>query len=239
MICRILTGLLFAGLLSNFAFAQHTREIPVSSSANLQVVLEEVHGRIAILASDRPLMKLEMKSDSDEEDELGVEIVSTGNRIEIKGTSTHSNRTYTLEVPAYSSIVARITRNKDELRIVGVRGAIEIITRDADVELYGVEGALLVHTLRGDVQAEFANALNSLPGSISTGVGAINVRLPNTVKRTVYIHCMEEELQSTLQFEKSFQSLGNYRRVHAVTKINGGGPSLYINTIRGEVSIAR
>lgn len=138
---------------------------------------------------------------------------------------------YTIRMPKTAKLIIRDHRSDTE--VSGLQGALDIETHRGGVRLHGLTGALRLDNYRGDVQVEFASfTANS---SITTYRGTVELSMPRSSRFDIQTNSGRHGSIAT-DFSVMARTLGrNGEGVHGT--VNGGGPTLRIETERGDVRL--
>jgi len=117
----------------------------------------------------------------------GIEQVVDEGRLVLTGTcplylSTYCSVDYEIRVPAEVAVVARV--DDGPIRVIGVSGAVEVVSDNSGVELVGLTGPVRVHSANGSLTGE---DLQSPSVEASTDNGSVDLGFtaaPDTVLAT-------------------------------------------------------
>jgi hypothetical protein len=147
--------------------------------------------------------------------------VDTGNNPEVR---------YTIRMPRTARLTIRDHRS--DIDVAGLQGALNLTTHRGTTHLQGLSGALHLDTHRGDIQVDFASF--TAASSITNYRGTIELSLPKSARFDLQSNSGRRGSVDT-DFSMVTTVSGRDRTVHG--KVNGGGPSLHIETERGEVRL--
>jgi hypothetical protein len=146
-------------------------------------------------------------------------------------SGTNPEVRYTIRMPKSAQLTIRDHRSDTE--VTGLQGALNLTTQRGTVHLGGLGGALHLDTHRGDVQVEFSSfTANS---SISNFRGTVELSMPKSSRFDLQTNSGRH---GSIETDFSVMTHTMSRRGETVHgAVNGGGPSLRIETERGEVRI--
>jgi hypothetical protein len=137
---------------------------------------------------------------------------------------------YTIKMPKTARLTIRDHRS--EIDVAGLAGALNLTTHRGQARVQGLSGALHLDTHRGDIQVDFASfTANS---SVTNYRGTIDLSLPKTTHFDLQTNSGRRGSIVT-DFPMVTHTVS--RRGGVDGKVNGGGPSLNIETERGEVRL--
>jgi hypothetical protein len=140
---------------------------------------------------------------------------------------------YTIRMPKSARLA--IHDHRSDTEVTGLQGGLDMTTHRGTVHVRGLSGPLHLDTHRGEIQVEFASfAANS---SIKTYRGTVDLSMPASSRF---------ELQSdlgrhgTIDTDFAVMTHTIRRRGESIQgTVNGGGPSLRIETYRGEIRLRK
>jgi DUF4097 and DUF4098 domain-containing protein YvlB len=141
---------------------------------------------------------------------------------------------YTIRMPKTARLAIRDHRSDTE--VTGLQGALDLTTHRGTVHVRGLSGPLHLDTHRGEIQVEFASfAANS---TIKTYRGTVELSMPGSSKFD-----LQSDLgrHGTIDTDFAVMTHTIRRRGESVIQgsVNGGGPSLRIETYRGEIRLRK
>jgi hypothetical protein len=138
---------------------------------------------------------------------------------------------YTIRMPKTARLTIRDHRSDTE--ISGLQGALDLNTHRGTAHVHGLGGALRVDTHRGDITVEFsAFTANS---SVTTHRGTIELSMPRSSRFNLET---DAGRHGSIETDFSVMTHSINRRGGSVQGVvNGGGPSLRIETERGEIRV--
>ena len=147
---------------------------------------------------------------------------SIGQHIEVR---------YEVRVPA--TIAVNLTTVNGKVELEGVTGAVALETVNGGLEARGVTSLRTAETVNGSISLELAG-LSAQGARIETVNGSVGVKLPTTTGADVSVRTVNGGIEVD-GFGKVDQ--GERRRRHYDGKLNGGGPTLRVETVNGGVTV--
>jgi hypothetical protein len=146
-------------------------------------------------------------------------------------SGTNPEVRYTIRMPKSAQLTIRDHRSDTE--VTGLQGALNLTTQRGVAHLRGLGGALHLDTHRGDVQVEFSSFTAS--SSITNYRGTVELSMPSNSRFDLQTNSGR---RGSIETDFSVMTHTISRRGETVHgAVNGGGPSLRIETERGEVRI--
>ena len=138
---------------------------------------------------------------------------------------------YEVRVPP--SIAVNLTTVNGKVELEGVTGAVALETVNGGVEARGVTALRTAETVNGSISLELA-ALSPQGARIETVNGSVGVKLPTTTSADVSVRTVNGGI-AVDGFGKVDEA--ERRRRHFDGKLNGGGPTLRVETVNGGVTV--
>jgi DUF4097 and DUF4098 domain-containing protein YvlB len=223
----------------------------VPLSANGSVEIETQKGSIRVSTWDRHEVEIQARIEAEPGtvmnrrlfDTTDVKIDSTEGSVRIKtnyfdfnwccssDTGSYPDVRYTIKLPKTAALTVHDHRSDTE--ISGLQGALNLSTHRGTARVHALSGALHLDTHRGDIHVEFASfTANS---SITTHRGTIDLSMPKTSRFGLETRLGRHGSIDT-DFTVMTHTIG--RRGESIQgAVNGGGPTLRIETERGEVRL--
>lgn len=148
---------------------------------------------------------------------------STGQQIEVR---------YDILVPA--TVALTLTTVNGEVDVENVTGGVALETVNGGIDARGVTGLRKAETVNGSVKL----ALGGLPAQgarIETVNGGVTVRLPGSLAADVSVRTVNGGIDV-----EGFTAVSGAerKRRHYEGRLNGGGPTLRVETVNGGVTIS-
>lgn len=139
------------------------------------------------------------------------------------------------------------------ITVEDIAGEMELSTLDGDITLKNVSGAVIANCMDGDITAVFRNVPENRPMAFSSVDGDIDVTLPVRIKTTILASNVDGNINTDFDMETvpgvvkrdSKESSGVIEALigtqgKTITgKINGGGPTIRMKTIDGNIYIRK
>ncbi|BCS32843.1 hypothetical protein TBR22_A20660 [Luteitalea sp. TBR-22] len=138
---------------------------------------------------------------------------------------------YEILVPSSASVT--LTTVNGRVEVTGVAGAVALETVNGGIDARAIPTLTKAETVNGSVRLELAG----LPGPgarIETVNGSVSVSLPSRAAADVSVRTVNGAI--TVDGFSQLQE-GERRRRHFEGKVNGGGPTLRVETVNGGVTI--
>lgn len=138
---------------------------------------------------------------------------------------------YTVRMPKTARLIIRDHRSNTE--VAGLQGALDLTTQRGSAHIQGLGGALHLDTHRGDVQVEFSSF--SANSSVTNYRGTVDLSMPKGSRFDLQTNSGR---RGSIETDFSVMTRAFSRRSESVHgAVNGGGPTLKIETERGEVRV--
>jgi len=225
----------------------------VALSANGVVDVETHKGSIKVSTWDRQEVEIQARIEAEPGtsmdrrrfDGTDVQIDSSADSVRIKthypdfnwcctfDNGTNPEVRYTIRMPKSARLAIRDHRSDTE--VTGLQGRLDLTTHRGTVHVRGLSGPLHLDTHRGEINVEFASfAANS---SIKTYRGTVELSMPASSRFD-----LQSDLGRHGAIDTDFAVMTHTirRRGESIQgAVNGGGPSLRIETYRGEIRLRK
>jgi hypothetical protein len=132
-------------------------------------------------------------------------------------------------------LTGRMQFDAGDLQIADAGGAARVATRNKDVDVENVGGALEVSNVHGNIVVRFARAPTQAV-AISNESGGVDLTLPGDAKFQITATSSSGEVDS--DFDDSTLQLGNDNGTGRLTgTVGGGGPRIMIVTTYGTIAL--
>lgn len=144
----------------------------------------------------------------------------------------------------YVSGTADISTGGGNITVSGSKGRIEVSTGGGNITLSNIAGSVDASTGAGRISAELSTNFNQ-NSSISTAAGDIILTVPENIKATIIATVNAAFIDKVSNYIKSdfsgleFDSEGGRRGGTAQLKLNGGGPTVDLETNLGKIEIKK
>lgn len=230
---------LAAALLSAADVKDFSKTVPLDAKGHFS--LDTFKGSIHITAWDRPQAEIRARIQADTgwdavpADDVEIRADAMSSDVRVKTDYHHQNGTlplvyYTIQIPRGASL--RVKDYKSESDISGIQGDIEFNTYKGTARLDGIQGAFDGETYKGDIRAIFARF--SGPGRVETYKGSIDMSLPRSSAFELHAE-LERRAEFDCDFPRTIHT--SRRQSHMEGAVNGGGPSLRVESYRGKIRL--
>ena len=157
------------------------------------------------------------------------------------GRAPNSEDHYTVRLPRQAdvSFVQTGWGGSDDLTMRDLTGHIEVRLNSGDIRLVNVSGPVVANTVSGDIKVQFS-APPTQPSAISSVSGNVDVTLPAPAKISFSMRSISGEIYT--DFDLSLAGGNGLRHVGGQTvegRANGGGASLALKTISGDIYVRK
>jgi hypothetical protein len=236
-----------------------SKRFPVSGKPELRVEADDAAVIVRAGASNAIEARVTTRGWRIGADGVRITERQTGNRVEIgvrvpEGGWGSGNRSVRLELSVPAELKAEIRTGDGHVSAQGLKGDLRIVTGDGAIEAEGLDGSLEARTgdgslsVRGrfdalDLRTDDGSVTASVnPGSkmagpwrVHTDDGSVTLRLPDGFAADIDAHTGDGSINVSLPVTTSgFQSSKGLRG-----KLNGGGPTLHIETGDGAIRVER
>lgn len=173
---------------------------------------------------------------------IGLAVEKVGNDIKVAQIARRGDASYRIRVPKNISITYHHSSHEgDDLSIRNVSGELEISTVHNSVDIENVTGPMTIKTVHGDIEAKFANTIQS-PVSIVSAHGDVDVSLPSSTKATIEMMSDHGEMYTDMDiaFDKSAEELRKLSSSVVKGTINGGGEvTIELSSAHGNIYLRK
>ncbi|UOG73956.1 DUF4097 domain-containing protein [Hymenobacter tibetensis] len=173
--------------------------------------------------------------------QIGLSVTpGTGNTLRVVKAS-RKDAAYTIRVPRRTAVVFTETNwNSGDLIIRDVEGSIEATLKSGDLKLLNVAGPVVANSVSGDVTVRFSG-MRPEPSSISLVSGDLDVTMPAATKANLALRSISGEIYTDFDINLG-KGADNMNRIGGQTvsgNVNGGGPTLSLKTISGDIFVRK
>ena len=140
---------------------------------------------------------------------------------------------------------AKLKTSGGNIYLRGASGDVEAGTAGGDLDLQNVSGSIRGRTAGGDIKAELMPSGKG-GSELKTAGGNIRLYIPENSKATIEAYIRIEgrwgSRRSKYQVKSDFKETTYDDRedeIHAVYKLNGGGESIYLETVNSNIEIRK
>jgi hypothetical protein len=245
-------------------FREISKTFPLKSDGRL--VIDTYKGSISITTHDKPQIEIKVKIESDDTDpqdaardieDTEIDIHSTTNEVTLHSNYRKVERnhdfnffdwlanpereiSYSLPSTHYTIVMPRraelrIKDYKSESHIDGVASSITLNTYKGTVEIVDFNGGIDIETYKGNAHISFASFNND--SHFETYKGKITASLPKQCGFE-----LRTDFERHVRFNSDFNvETHEHGRKYSISdyfgKINGGGPTLYFKSTKGDIRL--
>lgn len=205
-------------------------------NSNGRIEVEAVDGDAVGIVAERSAgaSTIEAANDLLKQVEILVEQSSGHLRVTAKtpkGLGGHAEVTFKVTVPRLAAVQAT-TRN-GTVKISGVKGAVRMESTNGTVVAAGLGGEVTAVTTNGSIEVE-VDQVSGEGIRLETTNGAIELRLPKDAKADIRARAVNGGVRAT---DLQVESAGDSGRRRIEGRLNGGGPTVVVETVNGGVHL--
>ncbi|MFP4025501.1 MAG: hypothetical protein ACLFVR_13335 [Thiohalospira sp.] len=257
-ICSIITIILVLTISTGFA-QEFKYDLGQSNQIDIknlvgEINIEEATGnQLIIEGSNFPKkparadgLKSLYGSGAQDNTEIGLQILNQGGITEIQGASKQSeDAKYTFKVPKGVNVKIdyRSPYAKETIKVKNFSNELEISTLNKSIDLKNVTGPVVLNTINGDINIDFASINQEAPTSISSINGVIDITLPSNTPAKISLGTINGEIFTNfdINFEKKTKNglsyIGGGQKINGT--INGGGVDIKLSTINDNIYLRK
>jgi DUF4097 and DUF4098 domain-containing protein YvlB len=140
---------------------------------------------------------------------------------------------------------AKLRTSGGNIYLTGASGDVDASTAGGDLDLEGVSGTIRGRTAGGDIKAELRPSGKG-GSELKTAGGNIRLYVPESAKATIDAYIRIEgrwgSRRSKYQVRSDFKETtydDHEDEIHAVYKLNGGGETIYLETVNSNIEIRK
>lgn len=180
---------------------------------------------------------------------LGLALIQSGSNVTISGPSRlDSDGNYTLFLPPEVEVSVDFANpfSGELVEIRGIKNPLEVKTLSGDIKFSNITGPTVFHSISGDIEGSFSALSQEAPSSIISISGLIDVAMPTNTSAEVKLMSVSGKIYSGFEIEKENAQknkdprAGDLSQISGIGqktsgKINGGGTSLILQSISGNI----
>ncbi len=257
---NIIIGILFA-LLSTQVLAQN-REHKVSLKGNAgeqKISFMHMAAKLSIKshAANEVVIKSDRKpsiperaqglkplsNNGPDNTNLGLNVTYENGEVKVLGAGKIAMKgSYEILIPKNMNIYINYDSfNAKDIEIDGIGGEIEIKANSSHLDLRGITGPVVLHTLNKDISIKYGNVSQVGPSSISSINGDIDISMDGDTSADFKFSTINGEIYTDFDLnlggDKNLTRIGGGMKATAVN--NGGGVRFGIETINGNVYLRK
>jgi len=172
---------------------------------------------------------------------VGLAVTQDGNTVRITRAS-RKDAAYFIRVPRNASVQYKQAgwNGSGDLVVRDVSGDLEVSMTSGDISLRNVAGPVVANTVSGDIQVRFA-PMRQGPSSITTVSGDVDVTMPANTKATLKLRSISGEVYTDFDMTLA-NAQNNMQHIGGQVvdgSINGGGNSLSLKTVSGDIFVRK
>lgn len=174
---------------------------------------------------------------------IGLNITQEGNEILISAASRNANDAeYTIRLPKNMKLRADLnTWQAGDFYVRGMTNEVEAKSQVSDLIFVDVTGPIIAHSLSSDIQVVFTTLNQSMPTSISSTSGDIDITIPANAKGNFFMGSVSGEVYTDVDFkfsdDKDLKRFGG--GMSAKASLNGGGVEISLKSVSGDVFVRK
>ena len=163
---------------------------------------------------------------------IGLSVLKTGDEVEIRAISRHSDTRYTVFVPKSVAVFYQhSSHHADDLKIKNVQSELDVTVKFNSIYLEDVSGPMTINTVHGDVDGIFSEVSQENPISIVSAHGHIDLALPSDTKAKLRLRTSHGEIFTDMNID--YEKASDLRRISSSEvngSLNGGGVDIYLSS---------
>ena len=168
---------------------------------------------------------------------VGLSVKKTGDEVEVRPISRHSETRYTVYVPKSVSVFyEHSSHHGDDLRIKNVQSELDITVKFNSIYFEEVTGPMTINTVHGDVEGVFSNVSQDNAISIISAHGHIDLALPSDTKAKLRLRTSYGEIYTDMKID--YNKTSELRKISSSEingTINGGGVDINLSSSHNNI----
>lgn len=218
------------------------------------ISIEEISGSQLIIETGRfekrPARADGLKSlygsGAEDNTNIGLEITTIGNVIEIVGASKQAEDAhYTFKVPKGVNVKIdyRSPFAGDDIKVKNFSSELEVSILNPGIDLENVTGPVILNLTNGDINIDFGTVNQNAPISINATNGIIDITLPANTPANIAMSTINGEIFTNfdIDFERKEKDglsyIGGGQKIKGT--INGGGVDIKLVTINDNIYLRK
>jgi hypothetical protein len=180
---------------------------------------------------------------------LGLSVEEQGNVVKVSMDGAPRTALIHLFVPRRAAL-SLSTVNDGNITVRGIEGELELQNTNGDVTALDVAGAVVAHTVNGEVKVSLGRVDPKAAMAFSTLNGDVDVTVPADTRASLRMRSDNGEIYSDFDVQlgppeakvSQGRSGGRYRlEVEREVRgtVNGGGPEIQLRTFNGDIYLRR
>lgn len=163
---------------------------------------------------------------------IGLSAVKSGDEVELRPISRHSDTRYTIFIPKSVSVFyEHSSHHGDDLKIKNVQSELDITVKFNSIYLEDVSGPMTINTVHGDVDGVFSQVSQESAISIVSAHGHIDLALPSDTKAKLRLRTNYGEIYTDMNID--YDTTSNLSRISSSEvngSLNGGGVDINLSS---------
>ena len=185
-------------------------------------------------------------SGAEDNTNIGLQVTTNGNVIEIVGASKQAEDAYyTFKVPKGVNVKIdyRSPYANDDIKVKNFSSELEVSILNPGIVLENVTGPVILNLTNGDIDIKFGTVNQNSPISIHATNGMIDITLPANTPANISMSTINGEIFTNfdIDFEKRDKNglsyIGGGQKIKG--KINGGGVDIKLETINDNIYLRK
>lgn len=173
---------------------------------------------------------------------IGLSVSQEGNTISIAGAHGEADDAeYIISIP--KNVMLKIDYNSwqaEDVKVSGMENEINAKTQVADMQFFDVTGPIVAHSLSSDLEVIFSSLNQSLPSSITSTSGDIDVTIPSSTKGVFKMATLSGGVYTDLDFDLGEDAdKRSFMGQSATGKLNGGGVEVSLKSVSGDIYVRK
>ncbi|MGC4034783.1 MAG: DUF4097 family beta strand repeat-containing protein [Chitinophagaceae bacterium] len=171
---------------------------------------------------------------------VGVAVEKNGNQVTLQCLlPITQSANYKIKVPDNFSVkVDNECGHSGDVSVSNIKGEVEV-KNCGDIKLKNVSGPLVLSTISGDINLEFADVSKDRPVSINSISGEIDVTLPAKAGVDVEMETISGGIYSDFDFNTDQKTIRRIGGNNIKGKLNGGGVDFKITNVSGNIYLRK
>jgi len=171
---------------------------------------------------------------------LGLSVEKNGNQITIQCLlPITQNAEYKIKVPDNLSLKIKSgCERSNNITVQNMKNEIEINVCHS-IKLKNVTGPLVLSNISGDIDVAFTEVSKDKPISIASVSGEIDITLPAKTAMDLEMETISGNMYSDFDFPSGGKQMRRIGGSSISTQLNGGGVSLKLNTVSGNIYLRK
>lgn len=212
-------------------------DLPIEGYSGTEIIVVSSRGE---RTPDRAKGLKPVYADGTDNTGVGVSMEKNGNQVTLQCLlPITQSADYKIKVPDNFSIkVDNECGHSGDVTVSNVKGEVEV-KNCGDIKVKNISGPLVLSTISGNIDLDFAEVSKERPVSIASISGEIDVTIPAKANVDVEMETISGGIYSDFDFNSDKKSM---RRIGGNTikgQLNGGGVDFKITNVSGNIYLRR